>query len=197
MERTADEACEGNRSSRPDDFNLRTIGKGISAKILLAESKVSKHIYAVKIIKKGLLLQNDELETVKNEKEVLLIVAKESHPGIDLIVFPLLIKPLGYSTLRPRMRSAISSLLTSQSIRPRFQGTQRLCSKVYPRNSQQRGSERAPSGAEDIMRHTFFVNVKWVDMYHKRLKPSFVSNVENAFDTSTFRFRICDYNPIN
>ena len=74
---------EGKRHASLDDLDfLYTIGRGSSSKTLLAEGKVSKRLYAVKIIKKEFIIENDEVAQVKAEKDAFILAAKEEHPFI-------------------------------------------------------------------------------------------------------------------
>ena len=74
---------EGKRHASLDDLNfLATIGRENYSKTLLAEGKISKCLYAVKIIKKELLIENDDVKQVKAEKDTLIVAAQEKHPFI-------------------------------------------------------------------------------------------------------------------
>ena len=65
------------------DFDvLATIGKGNFAKVLLARTKMSKQVYAVKLMKKEFLVEKEDIESAINENAVLSIAANESHPFI-------------------------------------------------------------------------------------------------------------------
>jgi serine/threonine protein kinase len=64
-----------------NDFTfLAVIGKGNFGKVLLAERKETGHIYAIKTMKKNLVKEDDEQESLRIEKNVSLIAKKERHP---------------------------------------------------------------------------------------------------------------------
>jgi len=61
---------------------LAKIGKGNSANIMLAESKHSMKLYAIKVLKKELLIANDEINIAMREKRILEVTTEEKHPFI-------------------------------------------------------------------------------------------------------------------
>jgi classical protein kinase C len=76
----ATEAGSGRRIGL-DHFNfLAVLGKGNFGKVMLAETKQSKKLYAIKVLKKEFIIENDEVESTRSEKRVFLIANKERHP---------------------------------------------------------------------------------------------------------------------
>lgn len=76
-----DEAAQAKARIGLDHFNfLAVLGKGNFGKVMLAETKSSRKLYAIKVLKKEFIIENDEVESTKSEKRVFLIANKERHP---------------------------------------------------------------------------------------------------------------------
>ncbi|KAL7310939.1 Serine/threonine kinase, variant 2 [Mucor circinelloides] len=64
-----------------NDFNfLFVLGKGNFGKVMLAEDKYDKRLYAVKVLKKRFIIDNDEIESVRSEKRIFQAANRERHP---------------------------------------------------------------------------------------------------------------------
>lgn len=64
-----------------DDFQfLAVLGKGNFGKVMLAESRHTSKLCAIKVLKKDFIVENEEAESVKSEKRVFLTANKEMHP---------------------------------------------------------------------------------------------------------------------
>ena len=80
-----------------EQFNfLTTLEKGNFAKVMLAESKSNHQLYAIKILKKELLIQNDEVKGSKIEKSVLLKAREHDHPFIAGLISTFYTEPRLY-----------------------------------------------------------------------------------------------------
>lgn len=66
-----DADTEGSRQYNLDDFDLvRVIGRGSYAKVLMVELRSTKRIYAMKVIKKELVTDDEDIDWVQTEKHV-------------------------------------------------------------------------------------------------------------------------------
>lgn len=67
----ADQRAGGRCQYGLDDFNLlRVIGRGSYSKVLMVELKQTKRIYAMKVIKKSLVKEDEDIDWVQTEKHV-------------------------------------------------------------------------------------------------------------------------------
>lgn len=64
-----------------DDFVLlKVLGKGNFGKVLLAQSKNTQMLCAIKVLKKDHIIKNHDIESARAEKKVFLLATKAKHP---------------------------------------------------------------------------------------------------------------------
>jgi hypothetical protein len=59
---------------------LAVLARGNFGKVMLAETKSSKKLYAIKVLKKHFIVKQDAIESLRSERSVFLIANEESHP---------------------------------------------------------------------------------------------------------------------
>ncbi|KAG0175116.1 Serine/threonine kinase [Apophysomyces sp. BC1015] len=69
------------RKTGLNDFNfLAVLGKGNFGKVMLAENAHDTNLYAIKVLKKRFIIDNDEIESVRSEKRVFQAANRARHP---------------------------------------------------------------------------------------------------------------------
>ncbi|ORX54823.1 kinase-like protein [Piromyces finnis] len=64
-----------------NDFHFMVVlGRGNFGKVMLAEEKTSKRLYAIKVLKKQAIIEDDEVQSMMNEKSAFLAASQVNHP---------------------------------------------------------------------------------------------------------------------
>uniref|UniRef100_A0A8C1TI92 non-specific serine/threonine protein kinase n=1 Tax=Cyprinus carpio TaxID=7962 RepID=A0A8C1TI92_CYPCA len=211
-EEEMDTSISHHKRKTMNDFDyLKLLGKGTFGKVILVREKASGKYYAMKILKKEVIIAKDEVahtltesRVLKNTRHPFLTSLKYSFQTKDRLCFVMeyvnggelffhLSRERVFSEDRTRFYgaeivSALDYLHSAKIVLTQLTlsaDAKSLLSGLLIKDPNKRLGG-GPDDAKEIMRHSFFVGIDWQDVYDKKLIPPFKPQVSSETDTRYF-----------
>ncbi|XP_027897872.1 protein kinase C alpha type isoform X4 [Xiphophorus couchianus] len=149
---------------RLSDFNfLALLGKGSFGKVMLAEMKSTEELYAIKILKKDVVIQDDDVECTMVEKRVLALRDKPPflthlHSCFQTVLFQSIMEH-NVSYPKSMSKEAVS-----------------ICKGLMTKHPSKRLG-CSMEGERDIREQAFFRRIDWERLANREIQPPFKPKV--------------------
>ncbi|KAK5914102.1 hypothetical protein CgunFtcFv8_008565 [Champsocephalus gunnari] len=159
---------------RLSDFNfLALLGKGSFGKVMLAEMKSTEELYAIKILKKDVVIQDDDVECTMVEKRVL--AQRDKPPFLTLL-------HSCFQTVPPfdgeDEDELFQSIMEHNVSYPKSMSKEAvsICKGLMTKHPSKRLGG-GPEGERDIREQAFFRRIDWDRLANREIQPPFKPKV--------------------
>uniref|UniRef100_A0A8C9F764 non-specific serine/threonine protein kinase n=1 Tax=Pavo cristatus TaxID=9049 RepID=A0A8C9F764_PAVCR len=170
---------------------LKLLGKGTFGKVILVKEKATGRYYAMKILKKEVIVAKDEVAHTLTENRVL---QNSRHPFLTALKYSFQTHDRLCFVMEYANGGELFFHLSRERVfsedRARFYGAEIVSALDYLHSEKNvvyrdlKVCRKAVS--KEIMQHKFFAGIVWQDVYEKKLVPPFKPQVTSETDTRYF-----------